>query len=97
MRRAGRGLCGTLGVNMGLNGLVDLGGALEAGGNDGDAHLVAQALVERSTPDDVCIGMCGLGDHGAAVSTSSRPMSGLEVMLMMTPRAPAMLVVQPAA
>ena len=28
----------------------------------------------------------------AAVSTSSRPMSGLEVMLMMTPRAPAMLV-----
>ena len=28
----------------------------------------------------------------AAVSTSSRPMSGLDVMLMMTPWAPAMLV-----
>jgi len=28
----------------------------------------------------------------AAVSTSSRPISGLEVMLMITPRAPAMLV-----
>ena len=28
----------------------------------------------------------------AAVSTSSRPMSGLEVMLMITPCAPAMLV-----
>ena len=51
---------------MGLNGLVDLGRALEACGNDGNAHLVAQALVERSTPDDVGIGMRALGDHAGS-------------------------------
>ena len=51
---------------MGLNRLVHLGGALKAGGHNGDAHLIAQALIKGSTPDDVGIGMGALGDHAGS-------------------------------
>src|SRR5699024_10333599 len=52
-RNALLGRARALGVDMRLDGLVDFRRALEAGGDNGDAHLVAQALVKRSTPDDV--------------------------------------------
>src|SRR5699024_2727443 len=65
IRRSGLGLFGglstlhrlgsgsTLGIHMGLNGFINFRGALETGSNHGDAHLIAQALIKRSTPNDV--------------------------------------------